>query len=225
MTLLEAKAGKSQSSPEPSAKNVDVADLNPYFNRELSWLEFNRRVLEEAADPSLPVLERLKFLSIFSTNLEEFFMIRVSGLKEQVAEGIGKLSPDGLTAAEQITEIHSRLRPMLDRQSEYLRRDVLPELEKAGIIIESYSDLNSKEKRQLNKYFHNDLFPILTPQSVDSSHPFPYISNLSLNLGIFIEPNRTVTQKNLKHLFRQKRFARIKLPPTVPRLIPIVDGK
>ena len=225
MTLLEAKTSKTRSSSsEPVFKAVDKVEINPYFNRELSWLEFNRRVLDEAADESLPLLERLKFLAIFSTNLDEFFMIRVSGLKEQIAEGLGKLSPDGLTASEQVAEIHARLRPMLDRQSEHLRKNILPELRQAGISIEAYSDLSSKEKRQLNKYFHNNLFPILTPQSVDSSHPFPYISNLSVNLGLFIEPNRSAMQPNLRHLFRQKRFARIKLPSTVPRLIQI-NGK
>ncbi len=195
------------------------------FNREVSWLEFDRRVLEEAMDENLPVLERLKFLSIFSSNLDEFFMIRVSGIKEQVEEGVGELSPDGLSPTEQLKQLRNRLRPMLLKQADYLADVVFPSLEKAGITIEAYKFLNAKEKKKLDKFFRDNIFPILTPQSVDSSHPFPYISNLSLNLGLFIEPNRTVTQKNLKHLFRQKRFARIKLPPTVPRLIPIVDGK
>lgn len=206
-------------------ETVADADVARLFNREVSWLEFDRRVLEEAMDENLPVLERLKFLSIFSTNLDEFFMIRVSGIKEQVEEGVGELSPDGLSPAEQLNEIRQRLRPMVRKQVSYLADTVFPELEKAGITVESYKRLNVKEKRKLDKYFRDNVFPILTPQSVDSSHPFPYISNLSLNVGLFIEPNRTVTQKNLKHLFRQKRFARIKLPPTVPRLIAINEGK
>ncbi len=187
-------------------------DSKPFFNRELSWLEFNRRVLDEATDGSLPVLERLKFLSIFSTNLDEFFMIRISGLKEQIAEGVGDLSADGMTASEQLQEIYKRLRPMRKRQVSYLHANIFPALKEAGITIESYAGLNTKEKKLLDKYFHNNLFPILTPQSVDSSHPFPYVSNLSVNLGLFIEPNRAFTQANLKHLFRQKRFTRIKLP-------------
>ncbi|HEX3100211.1 MAG TPA: polyphosphate kinase 1, partial [Pyrinomonadaceae bacterium] len=153
--------------------------------------------------------------------LDEFFMIRVSGLKEQIAEGVGELSADGMTASEQVAEIYKRLRPMRKRQAAYLRESVFPDLATAGITIESYAGLGPKERKLLDKYFHNNLFPILTPQSVDSSHPFPYVSNLSVNLGVFIEPNRAVTQANLKHLFRQKRFARIKLPPSVPRLIPI----
>lgn len=192
-----------------------------YFNRELSWLEFNRRVLDEATDSARPLLERLKFLSIFSTNLDEFFMIRMSGLKEQVAEGVGELSPDGMTASEQLLEVYNRLRPMLERQVEYLNENIFPALKKEGITIEPYAGLTPKEQKRLDKYFRDYLFPILTPQSVDASHPFPYISNLSLNLGLYIEPDRAFTQPNLTHLFRQKRFTRIKLPPSVPRLIKI----
>ncbi len=221
MASLDMKEGKSTPQADVNRSASDGYDGLPFFNRELSWLEFNRHVLEEAADPSLPVLERLKFLSIFSTNLDEFFMIRLSGLKEQIVEGIGEPSPDGMTAAEQVREIYKRLRPMLKRQGAILRDDIFPVLKKAGITVEPYATLKPNEKRQLAKYFHDNLFPILTPQSVDSSHPFPYISNLSLNLGLYIEPNRTFTQTNLKHLFKQKRFTRIKLPPTVPRLIPI----
>lgn len=206
-------------------KPIVTEPIPRLFNREVSWLEFDRRVLEEAMDPEVPVLERLKFLSIFSSNLDEFFMIRVSGIKEQVEEGVGELSPDGLTPAEQLDQLRGRLRPMLRKQADHLADVVFPELEKAGVTIEAYKYLDAKERKKLDKYFRDNIFPILTPQSVDSSHPFPYISNLSLNLGLYIEPNRAVTQKNLKHLFRQKRFARIKLPPSVPRLIPIVEGK
>lgn len=203
----------------------ETSDDARLFNRELSWLEFNRRVLDEAMDENLPILERLKFLSIFATNLDEFFMIRVSGIKEQIEENVTELSPDGLTATEQLREIGKRLRPMLKKQVGYLNLTVLPELAASGITIESYKTLPLKERKKLDKYFIDNLFPILTPQSVDSSHPFPYISNLSLNLGLFIEPNRHHTQKNLKHLFRQRRFTRIKLPPTVPRLVPISEKK
>jgi polyphosphate kinase len=221
MTDLDMKGAKSESQAETGRIPVDNLDGKPLFNRELSWLEFNRHVLEEAADPTIPLLERLKFLSIFSTNLDEFFMIRVSGLMEQVAEGIGGLSPDGMSASEQLREIHKRLRPMLKRHASVLKDDLLPALKTAGITIEPYANLKPNEKKHLAKYFHGNLFPILTPQSVDSSHPFPYISNLSLNLGLYIEPDRSATQPNLKHLFKQKRFTRIKLPPTVPRLISI----
>lgn len=225
MTHGEIKDVRAALQPAGTAPLASLREARPFFNRELSWLEFNRRVLEEATDDSLPLLERLKFLSIFSTNLDEFFMIRVSGLKEQVAEGIGGLSPDGMTASEQLQEIYRRLRPMLKKQVSYLRDNALPELKAEGITIEPYAALSAKAKKQLDKYFRNHLFPILTPQSVDSSHPFPYISNLSLNLGLYIEPNRAFTQSNLKYLFRQKRFTRIKLPSTVSRLIPIDEKK
>ncbi|MBK9155321.1 MAG: polyphosphate kinase 1 [Chloracidobacterium sp.] len=219
----DLKKARSAAAPADVAAGSAEFEGPLLFNRELSWLEFNRRVLDEAVDPDLPVLERLKFLSIFSTNLDEFFMIRVSGLKEQIEEGVAELSADGMSAADQLREIGKRLRPMLERQAKYLNDTVLPELVAAGITIEPYRSLNSKERKKLDKYFRDNLFPILTPQSVDSSHPFPYISNISLNLGLFIEPDRAVTQKNLKHLFRQKRFARIKLPAALPRLIPISE--
>lgn len=223
MTHSEMRSSKTAQQAESEVSTSVEPDGQRLFNRELSWLEFNRRVLDEATDETLPVLERLKFLSIFSSNLDEFFMIRVSGLKEQIVEGVGELSADGMTASEQLSEVYKRLRPMLKRQVSYLSEKVLPELKDAGITVESYAALNAKEKKQLDKYFRKNLFPILTPQSVDSSHPFPYISNLSLNLGLYIEPDRAFTQPKLKHLFRQKRFIRIKLPPTVPRLIPISD--
>ncbi|MEP6945649.1 MAG: polyphosphate kinase 1 [Acidobacteriota bacterium] len=216
---------RTEQAAYPSTIDDDNTDCQLFFNRELSWLEFDRQVLEEAFRDGVPVLERLKFLAIFSTNLDEFFMIRVSGLKEQIAEGITELSPDGMTAADQIREIGRRLKPTLKRQVSFLHQNVLPALASAGVTIENYKDLGVKDKRRLDKYFRDNLFPILTPQSVDSSHPFPYISNLSLNLGLFIEPDRAFTQKSLRHLYRQKRFTRIKLPATASRLVPIDEKK
>lgn len=193
------------------------------FNRELSWLEFNRRVLQEALDVANPLLERLKFLSIFSTNLDEFFMIRVSGLKEQIAENVSELSPDGLSAGEQMREIREKLRPMLDAQMNCLREEVLPQLTENGITIWKYEALSNEEKKRLDEYFLQNIFPILTPQAVDASHPFPYISNLSLNLGVMVEPGSDLSEGRLRRLFNEPRFARIKLPPNVPRLIPVED--
>ncbi|MBX7174668.1 MAG: polyphosphate kinase 1 [Pyrinomonadaceae bacterium] len=194
------------------------------FNRELSWLEFNRRVLEEALDQTNPLLERLKFLSIFSTNLDEFFMIRVSGLKEQIAENVSELSPDGLSAGEQMREIRAKLRPMLGAQMQCLEDEVFPQLTENGVEIVEYAALNEVEKQKINQYFLKNVFPILTPQAVDSSHPFPYISNLSLNIGLMVEPDKTKSEGKLKRLFTEPRFARIKLPPNVPRLIPIDEN-
>ena len=154
------------------------------INRELSWLEFNRRVLEEAVDPRHPLLERLKFLAIFSSNLDEFFMIRVSGLQEAVEAGITESSPDGLTSSEQLKQISTRLRPMLETQIRCLKTDVLPKLSASGIAIRPYGELNKREKKTVEDYFFQNVFPILTPQAVDPGHPFPYVSNLSLNLGL-----------------------------------------
>jgi polyphosphate kinase len=186
---------------------------NRFLNRELSWIEFNRRVLEEALDRTQPLLERLKFLSIFSTNLDEFFMVRVSGLQEQV-EAPEVLSPDGLTPATQLQLISERLRPLLRMQSECLLNEILPGLERAGIRIVSYSGLSDQRRAELQVYYEERVFPVLTPLSVDPSHPFPYISNISLNLGILLASeadDRTV----------EPRFARVKIPPNVPRLVQV----
>jgi len=186
------------------------------FNREASWLEFNSRVLEEASDQSQPLLERVKFMSIFSANLDEFFMIRVSGLKEQVDEGVTDLSLDGLTAAAQLKLINERLRPMLAQQVACFKDDLLPALASHGIVITSYRALSGRERRSLTTYFMENVFPVLTPQAVDPSHPFPYISNLSLNLGVMIEPNGPPDPTG-----PPPRFARVKVPPLVPRLVPV----
>ncbi|HBB98035.1 MAG TPA: polyphosphate kinase 1 [Blastocatellia bacterium] len=192
------------------------------INRELSWLEFNRRVLEEALDHRHPLLERLKFLAIFSSNLDEFFMIRVSGLQETVAAGVTELSPDGMTAAQQLTEISVRLRPMLDAQMRCLNLDILPKLADEGVVIRAYDELSKREKKAANDYFLENVFPILTPQAVDPSHPFPYVSNLSLNLGLMVASPRKKTA-DAPGLVKGSRFARVKLPPIVPKLIPIDD--
>ena len=157
------------------------------FNRELSWLEFNRRVLEEALSPRHPLLERLKFLAIFSTNLDEFFMVRVSGLQEELEEGVVGLSADGLTPAAQLKSISCQLRPMLDEHMRCLRNDILPALAAHGVVINSYRDLSQHHQQTADKYFLEKIFPMLTPQAVDPGHPFPYISNLSLNLGVVVE--------------------------------------
>jgi polyphosphate kinase len=212
---------------EENNENISdsLPDINPFFNRELSWLEFNRRVLDEALDETNPLLERLKFSAIFSSNLDEFFMIRVSGLKEQIAEGVTKLSRDGLTPAEQLREIRERLRPLLAAQMRCLNEDLLPALAERGIRIYSYQDLNESEKNRLDDYFHKKIFPVLTPQAVDVSHRFPFISNLSLNLGLVVEPGENFANDKLGHLFTNRRFSRVKLPANVSRLIPIGDSE
>lgn len=210
------------SKEETSDLSSDLGTTEKlFFNRELSWLEFNRRVLNEALDDSNPLLERLKFLSIFSTNLDEFFMIRVSGLKEQIAEGVTKLSRDGLTPAEQIREIRNRVRPMLVEQMFCLQDEILPALIEQGIRIFKYDELNKSQKLRLDDYFHQNVFPVLTPQAVDISHKFPFISNLSLNLGVIVEPDENFHHERLGHLYTNRRFSRVKLPANVARMIPI----
>ncbi len=212
--------------PEIETAEIELPESLLYdrrflFNRELSWLEFNGRVLEEALDESKPLLERLKFLSIFSTNLDEFFMIRVSGLKEQMSENVAELSPDGMSVIEQLREIRERLTPMLERQMTCLRGDIFPRLAAEGINIWTYDSLNESERKNLNDYFLNYIFPVLTPQAVDASHPFPYISNLSLNLGLTLVPDDFFDGGTAGLELQDLRFARIKLPPNVPRLIPV----
>lgn len=189
------------------------------LNRELSWIEFNSRVLDEALDPSQPLLERLKFLSIFSTNLDEFFMVRVSGLQDQLDANPLMLSPDGLSAATQLKQISERLRLLLEVQMRCLLKQILPGLEQYGVRIIPYGKLNKEQREELRAFFHERVFPILTPLSVDPSHPFPYISNISMNLGILVVPEKPEDEQD------ESRFARVKLPPNVPRLIPVTgDG-
>jgi polyphosphate kinase len=212
-------AQKIKSAPRIELPASLLYDQRFLFNRELSWIEFNRRVLEEAADNSHLLLERLKFLSIFSTNLDEFFMIRVSGLKEQIEENVRELSPDGMTPQEQLREIRNRLLPILDEQMRCLHEEVLPGLAAEGISIWNYQALSAEEKRRANLYFTENVFPVLTPQAVDASHPFPYISNLSLNLGVVLMPDGKKNHRN----GGESRFARVKLPNNVPRLVPVND--
>src|SRR6266496_6073452 len=151
------------------------------FNRELGWIEFNSRVLEEGLDSSLPLLERLKFLSIFSTNLDEFFMVRVAGLQEQLKTNPTSLSPDGLTPATQLKLISERLRPLLKLQTDCLQKEILPGLEESGIRLVEYAELSPEQFADLERFFSERVFPVLTPLAVDPGHPFPYISNISLN--------------------------------------------
>ena len=191
------------------------------LNRELSLVEFFRHVLEEALDDQNPLLERLRFLTIFSNIVDEFFMVRVSGLKEEIEEGYLQPSPDGLTAAEQLFEISNRLRPMIVDQVRCLKEEILPELAEHGIVVTPYASLSASERGKLNDYFQRNVFPVLTPLAVDPAHPFPYISGLSLNLGLMVDS----PDENRFHsrLANEARFVRLKVPPVLPGLIPI-DG-
>ena len=186
-----------------------------YLNRELSWLDFNARVLALASDRTVPLLERVKFCAIFSSNLDEFFQVRVAALKDQVAAEIGGLSPDGRTAAGQLMEIASRVAVLVRRQEDVLLDELLPELRVAGIELVPWSDLERDEAKQLVELFERRIFPVLTPLAVDPAHPFPYISSLSLNLGVIVRDPES----------GDRRFARVKVPPSLPRFTPVPGGR
>jgi polyphosphate kinase len=223
LTNTQPSDDERPDGPDTRAWKAQSETL-PLFNREFSQIEFYRRVLEEALDPTPPLLERLKFLSIFSENLDEFFMIRVSGLQETLAGQVEKLSPDGLAQLEQLKEIRARLLPLFEEQTRCLREEILPGLAEQGIRVVQYNTLSLPERQQLREFYKRQVHPVLTPQAVDQGHPFPYISNQSLNLALMVEPmpehgiTRSLTGKV------EPRFARIKLPPLVPRLVPVDES-
>ncbi len=179
-----------------------------FFNRDLSWLEFNRRVMEEALNPDLPLLDKIKFISIFFSNLDEFYMIRVSGLKEQIRANVFDTSIDGLTPHEQIRLIEKSLQPMLKKIHDYWEKVIIPQLNVNKIFICELKQLTKDERDGLNRYFLKEIYPILTPLAFDPGRPFPYISNLSLSFAILVKkPNG------------EKQFARVKVPNILPRLL------
>ena len=190
-----------------------------FFNREISLLEFHGRVLEEALDYSNPLLERLKFVSIFASNLDEFFMIRVSALKEELNDA-NVISADGLSPAAQLAKTRERVLALVKEQARCLREEIIPQLKDAGISFVPYRSLSHHEKENLNDYFMKKVFPILTPLAVDPSHPFPYISPLSVNIGLMVHaPADVKLRGRRKHV--ESRFVRIKVPSLVPRLVPV----
>lgn len=182
----------------------------PYLNRELSWLDFNGRVLAEAMDPRVPLLERLKFLSIFSTNLDEFYMVRVAGLRRRVAAGAPAEPPDPMPPAEQLLAIGTRVAELLEMRRTLLRDELLPALAERGVRVVGMNDLTASEWSVVDRYFESQVFPVLTPLAVDPGHPFPYISNLSLSLAVEIRDPVTGTE----------HFARVKVPRSLPRWVP-----
>ncbi len=193
-----------------NSESISLKDPSLYVNRELSFLKYNNRVLEEALDESHPLLERVKFIAIFASLLDEFFMVRVSGLRRQLAAGVLKTPADGMTPAEQLATIRQDLLPDLAAQYECWHEDLLPKLEKEGLKILHYDDLKRKQRKLMRKYFKAEIFPVLTPLAFDPGHPFPHISNLSLNLAVVI--NDPV---------HGRRFARLKVPGAFPRLLRI----
>ncbi|HSP37353.1 MAG TPA: RNA degradosome polyphosphate kinase [Frankiaceae bacterium] len=184
-----------------------------FLNREVSWLEFNGRVLQLAEDPTTPLLERVKFLAIFAGNLDEFFMVRVAGLKRRAAARLGVRSADGLSVREQLEKISERTSELMERQARCFIDTVGPALTKQGIRVAHWDELDDDQHARLREYFSEQVFPVLTPLAVDPAHPFPYISGLSLNLAVMVRDPAEETE----------HFARIKVPPNVPRLVSVAD--
>ena len=193
----------------------DRAARPRFLNRELSWLEFNARVLALAEDAEVPLLERVKFLAIFSGNLDEFFQVRVAALRDQLAAGLGPTSPDGLAPAEQLRVIRPAVERLLVRQGEAFLDDLVPGLSDNGIALSDWESLDDDDRAYLDEVFEERIFPVLTPLAVDPGHPFPYISNMSLNLAVRVRDPVT----------GDRRFARLKVPPLLPRFVVMPDGE
>jgi polyphosphate kinase len=205
----------TQVSPLPplasDAVPIDLRHPSLYLNRELSWLEFNQRVLHEALDSRTPLLERLKFLGIFSSNLDEFFQVRVAGLKQQLAAGIVERTADGMTPEDQLRAISAAVREACRRHGRSLMRDLIPALADQGVDLRlNVAELPRADREHLDRYFQTNVFPVLTPLAVDPGHPFPYISNLSLSLAVV-----------LRGADGEERFARVKVPKILPRWVPL----
>ncbi len=206
--------------PQPTAAPPTATSTSPpenarYINRELSWLDFNERVLSMADDPEVPVLERAKFLAIFSSNLDEFFQVRVAGLREQVEAGLGGRSPDGLSPSDQLRAIRRRVEELVARQGRIFVEGVVPALAEARILLSDWGSLDDDDRKYLVEEFEERIFPVLTPLAVDPGHPFPHISSLSLNLAVVVRNPRT----------GERRFARVKVPPVLPRFVVMPDGE
>ncbi|WP_017651425.1 polyphosphate kinase 1 [Fortiea contorta] len=194
---------------EKISKEIDLLDSQYYINRELSWLEFNRRVLHEALDNRTPLLERLKFTAIFSSNLDEYFMVRVAILKEQAKEQPNQRTADGRTIEQQLLAIYQLLDPMVIEQHRHFEQVLRPAMVSQGIHLINYIDTSPEQRHYLQELFTKQIFPVLTPLAVDPSHPFPLMANLSLNLAVLVEAPHTGEEK----------FARVKVPNILPRFI------
>ncbi|HXG01733.1 MAG TPA: polyphosphate kinase 1, partial [Bacteroidota bacterium] len=206
------RARRRRPSPPADIGMQGASTLDPslYINRELSWLEFNQRVLEEARDSRHPLLERVKFLAITSSNLDEFFMIRVAAIKEQILADVVEYSPDGKVPAQQLKEIHRRVDRMLKEKAQLFWKDLHPKLAAAGIHLLRIHEVTPEERSLLAQVFAKEIFPVLTPLAFDPGHPFPYISNLSLSLAVVVRSPSG-----------EERFARVKVPDVLPRLVQI----
>ncbi|HWD24345.1 MAG TPA: polyphosphate kinase 1 [Acidimicrobiales bacterium] len=210
---MVSQVGVDRSTSEEP--DVTPATFGPtrFLNRELSWLDFAERLIELAEDSSAPLLERAKFLGIFSGGLDEFFQVRIAALRDQVAAGIRTRSADGRTPEEQLVAVRAKCVELVDRESRIFSDDLLPTLAKVGVHLVDFDKLDTGRRAELSSVFERQIFPVLTPLSVDPRHPFPYISNLSLNLAVRVEDPMT----------GEARFARVKVPPLLPRFVPLQD--
>ena len=217
LEILESDPETNSVLQEPDQidkKDDKSIDRSMYFfNRELSWVAFNKRVLNEGIDPRTPLLERAKFFAIFSTNLDEFFMVRVARVKKKFSEQLDIVSDDGLDPDKQLKVIRDALVPLVRMQHDFFENTLRPELHKHKVKLLDYKDIDKKHQRYLKTYFQEKLFPVLTPLAVDPAHPFPYISNLSLNLVVIVRDRETGEQN----------FARVKVPNVLPRFVKIPE--
>ncbi|MDP9182120.1 MAG: RNA degradosome polyphosphate kinase [Actinomycetota bacterium] len=204
-----------ESTPAPASVRGAEHGSSRFLNRELSWLDFNERVLQLAQEPTTPLLERAKFLAIFASNLDEFFMVRVAGLLRRQETGLGVRSADGLSSGQQLTLVRQRARVIAQEHARTFLEDVRPALQAAGIELVTWSQLSGAEQMRLHSWFRERVFPVLTPLAVDPAHPFPYISGLSLNLAVLVRDQVTGAE----------RFARVKVPDNVDRFVPVADGQ
>jgi len=204
------EAAAEQAAPE----GWDLTDPYLYLNREVSWLQFNDRVLALATDPTTPLLERLRFLAIFSSNLDEFFMVRVSGLREQVEAGVARRGSDGWTPTETLEAISKHVVPAIEAEARCFLDQIVPALAEHGTRVADIGSLEESDREYLREYFQDQVFPVLTPLAVDPGHPFPYISNLSLSLAVTVRDPAS----------HRPLFARVKVPDILPRFVPLADG-
>src|SRR5271154_5282672 len=204
------KKRKKAAPPPPDVASVQLNSPSLYINRELGLLAFQRRVLEEAQSPQNPLLERVKFISIAGSNMDEFFMVRVAGLIDQVDAGIIDVGPDGMPPSAQLVAVRREVKKLLADAHKCLHDQILPALADAGIQILDYAALNEKQLAFAESYFRETVFPVLTPLAFDPGRPFPHISNLSLNLAVLIRDQRGV-----------EHFARVKVPDSLPQFMPL----
>ena len=214
-SALEEHLARTVTPVEGTPAEGTLGNERRYINRELSWLEFNRRVLALAEAPEQPLLEQAKFLAIFSSNLDEFFQVRVAGLKDQLAAGLSGTAPDGLSVPDQLRAIRVEVEGMLREQARIYNDVIVPGLAARGCRLVAWRSLGPEDMAYAESVFEAQMFPVLTPLGVDPGHPFPYISNLSLNLAVMVrDPQRG-----------ERRFARVKIPPLLPGFLALPDNE